>query len=259
MRAGSVTDEADSGTCCSWLLSESHQLGERLMSGNGFNQLTTILPSRRVVIPALTVAVGMGALTGLLLGIFRPPALPAATVASSTESAGPTAAALTSPRASASATPTVTPTVRTIAATQEAPPGQFIESPWTKKGLEFGTLQDMGRDGNGIWLKLQRTRLLTGDAARKYLAAQGKGPKDFAADPTGGRVTQFRLRPDATVFGDLWLGDGATQQTRQYSVDEFYDIVRNVLDNGTQPTFWVRHDNGIPTLPAIYLAEQYLP
>lgn len=146
-----------------------------------------------------------------------------------------------------------------MSATQEAAPAQFIPSPWTRKGLEFVTLQDMGRDENGIWLKMQRNRLLTGEAARKYLASQNREPKDFAADATGGRVSQFRLRQDATVFGDLWLGDGATQQTRQFSVDEFYDIIRGVLDRGTQPTFWVRHDNGVPNLPAIYLAEQYLP
>jgi hypothetical protein len=237
------------------------------MSGTGFDKLMKIMPRRQLVIPAIAGAIGMGALTGLLLGIFMPTSpgrtatafRPAATPTGGTNT--PSGAASVKPTASASASPSpsATATVKVVTGAPDAPPSAFIDQPWTARAMEFATLEDVQRDDRGVTVQVRRGRLLIGEAARRYLNAQGQDPADFAVVTQGNRTVQYLLRDDAAIFSQYALGDHENVDTKQMDPDEFYDAARGALDNGVHPGIWLRHSYGIASQPIIYLAEQYLP
>jgi len=235
------------------------------MSGNGFDKLVKILPRRQLVIPAVAAAIGMGALTGLILGIFMP-ASPNQTAtafkpsATATGGQSPTTRATSpKPTASGSPSPSVTATVKVVTGAPDVPPTAFIDQPWSDRTMEFATLQDVQRDDRGVTVQVRRGKLLMGDAARKYLNAQGQEPADFAVVDQGNRTVQSTLRDDAAIFSQFVLGDHQNLNTQQLSTDEFYDAARSALDNDVHPGIWLRHSYGIASQPVVYLAEQYLP
>jgi hypothetical protein len=234
------------------------------MSGNGFDKLMKSLPRRQLVIPAVAGAIGMGALTGLVLGIFLPASNQTATAfrPATTPSAGatsPSASTSTRPTASTSPSPSATTTVKVVTGAPDVPPSTFIDQPWANRTMEFGTLQDVQRDDRGVTVQVRRSKLLMGEAARKYLNSQGQDPADFAVVTQGTKTVQYTLRDDAAIFSQYDLGDHQNVDTQQLSPDEFYDAARGALDNGVHPGIWLRHSYGITSQPLIYLAEQYLP
>jgi hypothetical protein len=235
------------------------------MSGDGFDKLVKILPRRQLVIPAVAGAIGMGALTGLVLGIFMPASSqrtatafnPAAT---SPSGSGPaTSGASAAPTASGSPSPSVTATVKVVTGPPDVPPTAFIEQPWSDRTMEFATLEDVQRDDRGVTLQVRRSKLLMGDAARRYLDSQGQDGADFAVVKQAKKTVQYTLRDDAAIFSQYALGDHENVDTKQLSPDEFYDAARGALDNGVHPGLWLRHSYGLISQPVVYLAEQYLP
>ena len=240
------------------------------MPAHGFDRLMAILPRRQVVIPCLVGAVGLGSLTGLIMGAFgptssdqtatafRPPV--GTTSATGAPSATASASASGSASPTASASPSSTATVKVITGSPDVPPTAFIDQPWSDPSMQFATLQDVQRDDNGsVVVQVRLGRLLTGGAARRYLVSQGQDPADFAVVDQSGGTQDYTLRDDATIFSQYYLGDHTNVNTMQLDPDQFYDAARAALGAGVQPTIWLRHDYGIDSGPVIYLAEQYLP
>lgn len=216
-------------------------------------------PGRRLVIGSLIAAVAGGSLLGLVVGIVAPAKPPAArviTTAAPTQSPTAAANAIASPSRSARPSPSVP--VKTVRATEAAPPADHIAKPWTDRSLQFVTLEDIQRgDGGTLRMRVTTTTLLSGGRARAFYERQGQEPREFAADPSGGRMLELTVRPDATVFGEFYLGNHTDVNVQRFSIDDLFNYARGALDHGRKPTFWLQRSLAIEG-PVIYVGEQYV-
>jgi len=195
-------------------------------------------PSRRLVVGAIAGALAGGALVGLVVGVLAPPTPPTPTtvnLAAGATASSTTAAAAAAPRRSAGPTPSGSVTVTTIQATEITPPSDRIENPASDPNLRLVRVDDVYRDDQG------RTML--------KLTPLGK---------SGGKQFEAKLRDDAAIFGEFYIGDWSNVAPNRFGIDEARQKLRDALDQGKKPTAWIMR-KFVAEGSVIYLSEQAPP
>jgi hypothetical protein len=199
-----------------------------------------------------------GSVVGLVMGMLSLPEAPQVRVTMSTPSPHESAAPTVTRSSTSASSSSPTAKLKTITQREAPPPPAYIDQPWTERNLRFVSLDDIWRDDQGqITLKVTPMTFLTGAKARAYSQQHLGQPRDYAAMPSGGAQMTYRVRDDATIFGEFFIGDHTQPHQRQVNRDELFDLARKALDFRQHPTFWLQRSMGVEG-PVIYLAEQYL-
>ena len=212
-------------------------------------------PKTGTVIVALLGAVAAAIVAGVLIGFVRqspdPNASlnpgPSTTPPAATQSSGP---AQPSPSNEPSSTTTAAEAVERIG---------WVEQPWTRKGMDFGILKGVSRDGDKVSLSFDRAAFLVGKDAEAYFKKHpNQEPQDYALVNTNSKVRRFELVADAEVYGTYLLGDQQQVHEQQLSVDDLVAKFQALPNKQDGLLVWLRHRDGDDG-PVTYLAEQFIP
>ncbi|MDQ1287575.1 MAG: hypothetical protein QG622_1140 [Actinomycetota bacterium] len=228
--------------------------------GTGLGTIT--VPPRRVIVGSLVGALMSGAMLGLVLGVIAPVKPPEARVIPASIAGAPTlsgTAAPTSAQSRPSATPTSATTrsakIKTVTRTEVGPPTGHIDRPQGLLGMKLMIMEDVWNEGDGLVLRGPSARLLSGRKAKEYYESKGEEVKPFAVEPSGETI-EVRVRGDALLFGERYIGFSDQQERKQFAKEEFRERGRAAIDNGKRPVVWYKR--GFGDDKAVYVAEQYL-
>lgn len=222
-------------------------------------------PSRTLVLTSFGVAALLAVGVGTVWALNRPANTAAASAGpTQTIDTSPPSAPTTAPSASTSSpTPSDSPstvTPSTVTPTTGIPAGAptgYVQDPWAR-GMDFGTVLSVKKQGGGAVIQVKRQQFLTGDAAKQYYEQHpDKEPLDYAIVDVWEKH-HFTVTDDCLIYGQSLLGDQRQLATVQLTVGQFVSKTKSLLGKSTPLRVWLYHKNG-QNGPVVYIAEQYTP